>query len=253
MGREYGETEEPSEGFEATIFFEGLYMLTFVHCIFVYIPSYFVINENQRTTMGSLCNDFIIQLVGEQIGKLAKAEIKRSKKNPTTKEKWLGKLAIAIQRAVSLASQSLFDDDDDNSPNKKDKVEMEAIEKDIKKLQESINDQIKDINSKANKAGDKYENVKDEINAGTDTRTSKRSNQFEARVTRISDKFTQVANQIDHVGGDLKQRLKTFEQSYNNIESEIRSIPSTKGTRRTIASPKGDSALEKLSQHLSRG
>ena len=64
-------------------------------------------------------------MVGEQINKLAKAEVKRSKKNPTTKEKWLGKLAIAIQRAVSLASEKLFDDDEnDSSSNKEYKAEM---------------------------------------------------------------------------------------------------------------------------------
>ena len=187
--------------------------------------------------------------MGDQIEKLAKAEVKRSKKNPTTKEKWLGKLAIAIQRAVSLASQSLFEDDDDKSSNISDKVEMETIQNDIQKLQEIINDHIEGIKTKTNSAGNKYESIKEEIASGTDTRAGKRSNQFEARVTRISDKFTQVANQIDHVGGDMKQRLKTFEQSYNNIESEVRSMASTGSTK---SSQRDGSAMQKLSQHLSR-
>lgn len=185
--------------------------------------------------------------------------MKRSKKNPTTKEKWLGKLAIAIQRAVSLASEKLFDDDEnDSSSNKEDKAEMDAIQKDIKKVQENINSQIEEMKTRTNSAGAKYESIKEEIAAGTDTRTGKRSNQFEARVTRISDKFTQVANQVDHIGGDLKQRLKTFEQSYNNIESEVRSImaPSSASKRRganaTIASPTGNIAMQQLNQHLSR-
>ncbi len=90
--------------------------------------------------------------MGDQIEKLAKAEVKRSKKNPSTKEKWLGKLAIAIQRAVSLASQSLFEDDDDKSSNISDKVEMETIQNDIQKLQEIINDHIEGIKTKTNSA-----------------------------------------------------------------------------------------------------
>ena len=129
---------------------------------------------------------------------------------------------------------------------------MEAIQNDIRKLQNSINDQIEEIKVRANSAGNKYESIKEEIAAGTDTRSGKRSNQFEARVTRISEKFTQVANQIDHVGGDMKQRLKSFEQSYNNIESEVRSMTSTSSTKRTTISQRSDSAMQKLSQHLSR-
>lgn len=51
------------------------------------------------------------KLVGKQIAILAKEEIENSKKNPVTKEKWLAKLGVSIQKTVSIASYSLFFDE----------------------------------------------------------------------------------------------------------------------------------------------
>ena len=151
------------------------------------------------------------KLVGTVISNISKQEVESSKRNPKTKEKWLAKLAMSIQKSVSVASSGLFSDGGAKDGRGATEDEANEIQKDIEKLEESIQDHINEVKAKTQTCGRKYETVKEAI-AANDARTGKRSNQFEARVSRIADKFNQVANQVDTVGSDLKSRLKAFEQ-----------------------------------------
>lgn len=91
-------------------------------------------------------------------------------------------------------------------------------------------------------------------------RIGKRSNQFEGRVERIAEKFCQMANQVDAVGGDLTNRLKAFETTYNTVEREIRhSSFASKRTGGPASEAAGGSGsgvsasgpIYQLNQHLS--
>ena len=66
-----------------------------------------------------------------------------------------------------------------------------------------------------------------------------------------------MANQVDAVSGDLINRLKTFESSYNTIEREIRNVSTFTKSRSIVENASESSAtstisgpMVTLSQHL---
>ena len=208
-------------------------------------------SSSSRMVKGSKTALSSSKFVGSQLSKLSKQEVERSKKNPKTKEKWLTKMTISVQKSVSLASSMLFADADDGEESS----DAVTIQQDIERLKSSIQPLLDEIQGKKQIAGRKYECIKDDI-ASTDARTGKRSNQYEGCVSRIAEKFNQVANQVDTVGSDLKSRLKAFETSYNTIEREVRNFSSSKrgptGLHEGQSTTQGSASLHQLSQHLGK-
>ena len=190
--------------------------------------------------------------IGKEISNLSKLEIQKSKKNPITKTKWAEKLERSIQKSVSIASCSLFSDDDGNLDS-----DPVAIQKEIEKLQVEIQARMQSINDIITTVGKKYEIFEDDLS--TDFRAlGKRSNQFETKVSRITDKFNQVATQVDSIGADLKNRLQSFNNSYKAIEQGLKSSGSSSVSKKsstvssTYNTSKADqnSAIYSLNQHL---
>lgn len=184
--------------------------------------------------------------VGERINQLAKAEIAKTKKNPITKEKWLSKLQASIQKKVAGVSYALFSDEASN--------DSERLLKEISALREATRAQCEALRVRASGAGKKFEGLFEDIQDARYLR--KRSNRFDARISRITDKFTQVASQVEATTADLKNRIANLKGTINSVEIGMSGVSVVHSSVSNAAGSgvggvAASSAMHSLSQHLS--
>jgi hypothetical protein len=184
--------------------------------------------------------------VGNRINQLGKAEVAKTKKNPITKEKWLSKLRASIQKKVAVASYALFTDETSN--------DAELLLKEISALREATRAQCEALRARASGAGKKFEGLFEDAQ---DARyLGKRSNRFDARISRITDKFTQVASQVEATTADLKNRIANLKGTINSVEIGMSGVSAMHSNVINVAgsgvgSVVASSAMHSLNQHLS--
>jgi hypothetical protein len=194
------------------------------------------------------------KLIGDLLITLGQQEIARSKKNPSTKEKWLTKMRLNIQRKVFDASSILFFEDTGSLD-----TDPISVRHEIARLQKVLENKCTEIRGRITDASKRYEGLLDD---SVESRyMGKRSNQFDARISRITDKFSQVAGQVDSANVDLRNRLQSFHNSFHTVEQSLNiSIPSLRnsaaggaaGMASSSISVQGSVSMNALNQHLSR-
>lgn len=158
------------------------------------------------------------KIVGESISRLSTIEIERAKKNPDTLQKWLEKMKLSIQRKVSECSKRLFVSSL-NDPQQL-SVEIKNMSKQVLERSTAIKNKALSLLSKTKLA------LKLPVDKKKTTKQPSQLNQFESRVSKVTDTFEQIGTQIVSVGTELQTKIQSLAKSVNTSQGQWRTSSS---------------------------
>ena len=182
-------------------------------------------SKSRRESHGG-AKQYASKVVGDVIDKLIAEELKNTRKNKKTVEKWLGKMKLSVQKKISRCTRPAYGDPEQSREAIKDKVS--ATRKEVKELSENVKAKVIAA----------MESSKRKFEVDVPSSSSKASWNFESRVSNITGSFQKVAASLCETRSKLVERTESMLSTYAAVEKGMDS-PSRKSRPSLSSSGEG--------------